>query len=628
MNNTLSRLSFCILFGIGLFLILLGVLASDGLFNIDEFIYFSAAQSLRDTGSFAFSNGFEQFGSDDLRLWLLVEGPVGLVSQYPVGTTLAGASLLGVFGQKSLIALNVLAGIGTLIFTFALARRLFPGKFVGEIAVVLLTFCTFWAEYVVGHWPHSISMMTVTAAIYFFVAALDQEKGANLHALAAGAFIGFGMLFRLEGVLLLPGMVALTVLYAKSPVKVLVSGVIGLAPFAVLMTWSNLIRFGSLTPLSYGSAGGGTDLASYFPLGICVSLALLGLVGFRIKGNIRSSSILWVGAFAFALASTVLSSQLLALVIKLIEGVQSLLIDATRLSDPRSGVQSNPDGTLSFWGLPKKALGQSLPWLGCLALLVGFRWKQQQRSILILLTICVIWALPFLLRSWHGGLGLNMRYFLPLLPLLAALSAFLIAHWVERVGHFWLITGVVLGLFFSVLWHTGSFGSVAAFHQITTTKVLILIGLLSLVGGFFSHRSFSGLVLSAVGFGMGVAMLLALQDWMLSQHRRAAMASMSENTMSLEGNFVIYGPPEAHSHALQNPDHLLALPDRVSDDLDVEFIMSACAQGYRVLIPSNLLSSNKSQKLLSIETENQQINGINEFAQVNCTSIPAHLAIE
>ncbi|SDX18050.1 Dolichyl-phosphate-mannose-protein mannosyltransferase [Ruegeria halocynthiae] len=621
MKNTLGWPSLSLLFGISLLLILLGVFASDGFFILDEFIYFAGVQSFSDSGGFSVSNGFEQFGSEDLRLWLLVEGPSGLVPQYPIGTTLAGAALLGLFGQKSLIALNVLAGIGTLCFTYALARRMFPGRFVGDLAVLLMTFCTFWIEYVVGHWPHSVSMLTVTAAIYFFVSALDRENGEAVLAMAAAFLIGFGVLFRLEGVLVLPGIAALTVIYARSPVKVLVSGMIGLMPFAVVIAWSNFVRFGSLNPLSYGSTGGGTDLVSYLPLGAFLGLALLALVTLRAKGSVQSWSAWSISACVIVTVSVILLPQLSAMVLKVSEGVRSLLIDATRLSDPRSGVQSNPDGTLSFWGLPKKALGQSLPWLGCLALLVGLQWNRERRSFVISLTICLIWALPFLVRSWHGGLGLNMRYFLPLLPLLAGMSAFLITLWIDRFGHLLLVAGVVMGLVIAVLWQVNLTVSTAEFHQITTTRVVIFVVLVSLVSGFIPKRSTSGLALAAVGFGMGVATVLALQDLAFSQSRRANMASASETSKSIEGSVVLYGAPEAHSYALRNPKHLLALPNPISESVDFSFVAAACKDGYRVLFPSEYLVSNLDLNVFAEVIESPTNSGRAVYAEANCTLI-------
>ena len=63
---------------------------------------------------------------------------------------------------------------------------------------------------------------------------------------------------------------------------------------------------------------------------------------------------------------------------------------------------------------------------GCcsaLAYLIGAGRGVQRRSVALVLVVAGLWALPFALRAWHGGLGSNMRYLLPLLPGLCALAA-------------------------------------------------------------------------------------------------------------------------------------------------------------------------------------------------------------
>ena len=59
--------------------------ASPGLFNIDEFVLLAGAQALLKTDALTIENGWAQFASPDLKLWILVAGPNGLAPQYPVG---------------------------------------------------------------------------------------------------------------------------------------------------------------------------------------------------------------------------------------------------------------------------------------------------------------------------------------------------------------------------------------------------------------------------------------------------------------------------------------------------------------------------------------------------------------
>ena len=106
-------------------IILICPFVSGGFFNIDEFVYFIGADGFYRTGGLTVENGIDGVTSDDLRILLLVAGPDGLAPQYPAGTAIAGGYLIGLFGQYALIALNVLAGIGTLFAAHALACRLF-----------------------------------------------------------------------------------------------------------------------------------------------------------------------------------------------------------------------------------------------------------------------------------------------------------------------------------------------------------------------------------------------------------------------------------------------------------------------------------------------------------------------
>ncbi|KAA9010395.1 ArnT family glycosyltransferase [Histidinibacterium aquaticum] len=585
--HAFGRRGAALILGMSAALVALAAFVSPGFFNIDELVYFLSAQTLRDTGGFAVQNGYEQFGSDDLRLWFLVEGTSGLMPQYPVGTALAGAPLIGLFGPKGLIALNLAAGVGTLVAAHALARRLFGSRDVADLSVLLLAACTFWAEYVVGHWPHSVSLFSVTLALWLFLGALDRERSAWWPSVLSGLAVGAGLFFRLEGVLVLPAIAAATILYAVRPIAVLMGGALGLLPMAALLALSNQARFGGWSPLSYGSSGGGTDASSYLGLGVLLLLGLGGLVVLRLTGGGGRR----VGLLAFAAAAAgvvvLLLSPASSAPRALLSGIHAILIDATAVSDPRPGMQAQADGTLLFWGFPKKALGQSLPWLGCLALLVGFDWRDKRRSVVIVLLVAVLWALPFLMRSWHGGLGSNMRYLLPTLPVLTALAAWLTLRLAERAGQGVrpAFLAALAGLLLAALWPLLAPDRGAQLHQVASTYLLGVIALLSLVAGLVPRRALASAALFSVAAGMGVSTVLALQDLRASQARRGAMAAHAEAASRIAGPVVFYGAAEAYAEAIDDPDRLLAMPGRVDGAVDFDFVEAACAEGYRVLMP-------------------------------------------
>ena len=145
---------------------------SDGLFTLDELIYLAGAQAMAD-GQIAIANGYEQYGSDALRMWLLVEGPHGLVPQYPPGPSLLGALFVETLGARGFIIANAVGVSATLFLILALGRRLYPSTSVGFVAGLLFLFGSFTLEYAYGVWPHGIALAFVTATVLLTVYALD-----------------------------------------------------------------------------------------------------------------------------------------------------------------------------------------------------------------------------------------------------------------------------------------------------------------------------------------------------------------------------------------------------------------------------------------------------------------------
>jgi hypothetical protein len=249
-------------------------------------------------------------------------------------------------------------------------------------------------------------------------------------------------------------------------------------------------------------------------------------------------------------------------------------------------VRPSPDGTLLFWGLPKKALGQSLPWLGAFALLVGMAWGEFRRSIVIVFAVFAGWALPFLLLSWHGGLGSNMRYLLPTLPALCAVAGWLILGLVRRAGG-WrpLAAGGLVAAVAAFAWLDLVPGRSAQLHQIVSIYALLGVAGLSLAAGIFARPLLDRGALAGIGAGIGLAMVLAGSDVATSQVVRAEMAVRAATAAKIPGRVVFYGAPKAFAGSVGNPDHLMALPALPERRADAEFLSDACAAGFRVVMP-------------------------------------------
>ncbi|KIT16715.1 hypothetical protein [Jannaschia aquimarina] len=565
----------------------ISVLASPGFFNVDEVVYFIGADALWRLGSLTVENGVAGVTSPDLRIMLLIDGPAGLAPQYPAGTAIFGALLTPIFGQSSLIALNVAAGIGTLFATRSLALRLFGSEPVATGAVLLLVFATFWAEYVVGHWPHSVSVFMTTLALVLYLDSARAEHGAWRLALLSGLAIGLGMLFRLDGILILPVIAAAAILWAARPVQVLAGGAAGLAAPIALLSYTNAIKFGTWNPLSYGSSGGGgTDFTTHLTAGSLVLLILGGLVVLRIARPLSRRAVqgtALLGVLAIAAAGLVAPQT----VMKFWAGIDGLFLDATAIPDRRAGIVPQPDGTLSFWGFHKKALLQSLPWLGCAALLLVTHDTAHRRSLIFVLLLLLVWLAPFVMRTWHGGLGSNMRYFLPTVPAMAALGAYAISRLASHVpGRAipLLLTGVVLGVTMTILLGSALPSGDARLHQIASTRIFGLIAICALVAALLPRRATAMVALAATGIGIGTAAKLAYDDFDKAQDHRSFTAQASARLDDLSEPVLYFGAPETFTGAFSDPMMAVAHPERPSHGPDPTLVEGACKAGYRVLI--------------------------------------------
>lgn len=576
-----------LILGLSAVLVVLAVFVSPGFFNIDEVIYFLGIDAVARTGGFVVDNGFDMFPSDDLRIWLLQPGIGGIVSQYPAGSAWAGALLVPVFGDRALIALNVAAGIGTLFATHALARSLFGSAKVGGLAVVLMALFSFWPEYVLGHWPHSVSVFCTTLALVLFVKAMARGTGALVPAVLSGLAIGAGMLFRLDGILLAPAIAVITVLWAARPVVVLAGGAVGLAPMLLVLAATNHAKFGTWNPLSYGGAGGATDLSAHAGSAGILLAAFAGLFVLRLlpPAGPRTRRLLAL-AVPVAVAALLLT-PLAPYVWKLLRGSWAILFDATAINDPRPGVVRRADGTLWFWGLPKKALFQSLPWLGMLGFLVGAR-DVPWRAVKIVLTVSALWALPFLVLSWHGGLGSNMRYLLPILPGLAALTAWTLLRLAERAGDGPALVrwGLVGALAIAVVLGLVAPGMVGQIHQVYSTWLFLAVFAVSLAAGLVAWPGLTRAALLAAGASLGFALYVSVGDVLAAQHSRSNSRAFSRAAAEIPGPVIFYGPPEMFADAIGDPERLLALsfPPGGDGSIDPELVADACAAGYRIVM--------------------------------------------
>lgn len=415
---------------VGAAVIAIAFLSSDGLFIADELIYYLGTQSIVHHGSFVVHTGYEQFHSSGLRLLFLVDGAHGMVPQYPPGYAVLAAPFDALFGARGFVLINAVAAVAAAFTIRALTHQLFASARTAVIAPYLFLLGTFALDYAYGVWPQMLAAYLAIASILCVARSLDATNRATFgYSIAAGSLIGGGMLVRLDALLLLPAFIAFHIVETRQPARPITALLLGLLPGTILLSLANHFKFGTFNPLSYGSSGGGTDLTSYWSLLALLPLGIAILLAIR-WGRRRPLQLLPILGLAAAILVIACSAGLIGGIIgQCLSGIYALIIDITRIGpgDPSATVHS--DGTVLFFGMPKKALAQSLPWLGILPLLIlDRRDAKRTRGNILLLLVCAFWIAPFALRSWYGGMASNMRYLLPIVPLLCILAINCLDH--------------------------------------------------------------------------------------------------------------------------------------------------------------------------------------------------------
>ncbi|MEM8804030.1 MAG: hypothetical protein AAGF55_16005, partial [Pseudomonadota bacterium] len=316
-----------------------------GVFIIDEAIYLFAADTFAATGGFTLQNGLHLSQSADLFLSnLLSQGPDGMTSQYPPGSAVVWAPLVERWGVRGIVVFNTACLVAAVFVTFALARRLLSAE-LAALASLLFLFGTFALEYAFVLWPHSVSVLTVLLAWLLFLQALDADRRAFALAFASSLILGAGVLFRIDNVLAVPAFGLLAILFAARFGAVAFGGIVGLAVPMAMLSLANMMKFGTLNPLSYGvKDGGSTNLSVYVPFA-AVLLALAGVVWLVRSRKLRATPVSIGLAIAVVAAAGVLVPELQRMAVKYANGVMRLVVDARQIPSPFSGVMDMPDGT-------------------------------------------------------------------------------------------------------------------------------------------------------------------------------------------------------------------------------------------------------------------------------------------
>lgn len=415
------------------------LLLQPGALSIDEVTYHAMTHSLVTGHPFTVDNG-AGLVSPELE-WSSVAYVNGrLVSQYPEGMPLVGAPFYAIFGFAGLFVMNTLAFYVTVYFCRAIAREALRKEGAAFLAAIVFMCATFAWEYGAGAWPHSLATMLGTLAVHEVIvgARESSNRRAALRRFVGGFFVGVGCTVRLDAAFLLLPLLLMPALLRRTgePRWRASLGVIavlaGLLPSCAFLALTNHRKFGTWQPFSYGpwqANDSNTGAAQYVALAIGASVVLVGAHVLLLRAHRRAPRSFVVqgvmGAAVLAIL-TVSVQPLRAVALRTLEGLWMLLVDmrARDLGWLEPALTRSPGGGMVYVRTLKTSLLQSCPYLPLALVAILARAAPAQRprrKVAIALPVLTYFGV-FSYFRWHGGLSVNLRYFVPTLPFIAILA--------------------------------------------------------------------------------------------------------------------------------------------------------------------------------------------------------------
>ena len=415
-----------------------------GYLSIDEITYHLMAKNFSESGSFEIWNGYREYPSPELvPLHLAVairDG--GLIPQPPYLINLLGARLYSIAGLRGLFFLNIIAFAGTLVLCYQIAYRLFYDRNLAIIASLILGLATFSYEYSQAIWFHATAAFAVTAAFYLFLCAFSANTpgAAWLSALASGLIAGLASGIRPDVIFVLPGLL-FPFIFLKKPWRpeLALTVCLGTIPGLLALSVTNDIKFEVFFPFSYGSPQflEGTYALPFAGVILVFVLVFWGMTRYPevlksslARYRLQAMLALVVCAIVLAMIPEVRQRALkhLHIAYQLIVDLRTHDLHVRQPAQLRTG-----NGGMVYIGGLKKSLLQSCPYLvGLIIPLLHI--IRRHRDVVPLILLCLVPLTftgfyvfspnPATSEAWHGGLCLNLRYLLPILPFTSILTAY------------------------------------------------------------------------------------------------------------------------------------------------------------------------------------------------------------
>jgi 4-amino-4-deoxy-L-arabinose transferase-like glycosyltransferase len=424
-----------LLFLIGVAHILISVFTIiPGYLSNDEMTYHMMTKSFSESGGLEIWNGYRECPSPELETTFIFARNGRLVSQYPYLFPILSTPFYHILGYRGLFFINVIAFVGIVFFCYAIARKLFQDRNLALNSCFILIFATFSWEYSQAAWPHATATFFLMVSFYLFVCSFYAKTGqaAFLLALASGFITGFAMGIRIDSIFVLPCLI-IPFLFLKPyrPLPALAT-CIGALPGLVILTATNYAKFGVLSPFSYGRSMDASELKRYLPfavVGILIMIVLWVLTRRPVISSMRRYKRAAIITIILLLGVLAMIPHMRSTVGNSLNGAYQLIVDLRErdLDIREGGLSRSEGGGMVYINGLKKSLLQSCPFLVVLLLpflkIIRNDKESVQLTILFLVPVVFIGFYAYH-NGWHGGLCMNLRYFIPILPFTSMLSAY------------------------------------------------------------------------------------------------------------------------------------------------------------------------------------------------------------
>jgi 4-amino-4-deoxy-L-arabinose transferase-like glycosyltransferase len=470
-----------------------------GYLSIDEVTYHMMAKNFSESGGLEIENGYREYPSPELESKFIFARNGRLVSQYPYLYPILCNPFYRTWGYPGLFFINVMAFLGIVALCYAIAQKLFNNRNLALNSCFIFVLATFSWEYSQAAWPHATATLFLMAAFYIYICSFYAKTTqiAFSLALASGLVTGFAVGIRLDSIFVLPCLI-IPFLFLKPWRPWLALAVcIGALPGLSILSATNYVKFGVLSLLSYGrsieSSMGLSEIKRYLPfagLGIVTFVILWVLTRYPVASGLKRYKRPAIIAAILLIVVLAMIPQVRNTVGKPLNGAYQLIVDL-RIRDldiKEGGLSRSQGGGMVYIHGLKKSLLQSCPYLVVLLLpfLKIVRLDKEYMPLILLFLIPVVFTGFYSYHNaWHGGLCLNLRYFIPILPFTSILSAY---AWRELPGNLnwqWsrisLLIGLLTGFIFLFLFQRAATIDQQEFPVLTVPLLLALLLIILLI---------------------------------------------------------------------------------------------------------------------------------------------------